>query len=833
MNVRRIKLLLTGVFVSLLSNSGTTAQQGYRLLSDRVVIDRQDHWQAWGAANGVRIVSEDGTVEPRFLRRDINAALNADQFRYVSEGDTLTGGILGAGSNAEQAPMVIDGDEGTWWEPDLDRPVDDWWIDIDLGRAVVARRIVVRFAESGDPFLKFRVLISDGRVTFTRERQREFFRVGLENLPNKTQREFVFDIEPQQLVAAGLRGAVTHIVRIEALGSDGLRGERVSLEAYDDLGDENRGTIDFFRTTTAGRQIRVDEDIYNALPPDEQGDVLTYRREQPRLAEVEIRTLGDNIVRLTRPPLSTRRLSAQLQSTRPYTDGLFSTYGFLREYDTIRDEHQVVLDLGARYWLDRIRLLSPADPPLAYQVRVSDGSLNPDGEFVWRLFDERQNRDAYLQLEESFDTREVRYVDLRRLELIAGAQEAGQVVGEIQAYGEGYAAEAVLTSPMIQLPRSRLFTTVEWEGETPRNTRIELRTRSGNDILGVPHYFTPAGTEIGEVTWERRDPEKRGPIVIEELPGPDWSDWSEIYRQTGEVFKSPAPRSNALIEVRLLSEEPLRASSIRQVRLLHAPPFTDKALAELWPLRVRPGEEEDFTLYLRPQFGAGNPGFDRIRLRSSSAVPLSLVSLRSGSERLLRLGAGQRLWPGVVELERGEEGLDLVFPATVRQGSLYAIRFRTQVFLGNTQFFTQLLNSDQPDRVQQVSQGDATELVASQSLVAVADLGKARLLDVAITPAGVTPNGDGINDEAVIEVTVFAIEGAKRIQVQVFDLAGRLIRDLSRLQTSPSGRHQVRWDGRDEGGRRVPPGIYTLRVGLDTDAGRGGTEVARLLHVVY
>ena len=174
-----------------------------------------------------------------------------------------------------------------------------------------------------------------------------------------------------------------------------------------------------------------------------------------------------------------------------------------------------------------------------------------------------------------------------------------------------------------------------------------------------------------------------------------------------------------------------------------------------------------------------------------------------------------------------------MFPATVRQGSLYAIRFRTQVFLGNTQFFTQLLNSDQPDRVQQVSQGDATELVASQSLVAVADLGKARLLDVAITPAGVTPNGDGINDEAVIEVTVFAIEGAKRIQVQVFDLAGRLIRDLSRLQTSPSGRHQVRWDGRDEGGRRVPPGIYTLRVGLDTDAGRGGTEVARLLHVVY
>ena len=90
----------------------------------------------------------------------------------MSEGDTLTGGILTAGSNREQASMVIDGDLDTYWESDLDQPLDDWWIDIDLGRTVIAKRIVVRFADTGDPFLKFRVLVSDGRVTFTRERQR-------------------------------------------------------------------------------------------------------------------------------------------------------------------------------------------------------------------------------------------------------------------------------------------------------------------------------------------------------------------------------------------------------------------------------------------------------------------------------------------------------------------------------------------------------------------------------------------------------------------------------------------------------------------------------------
>ena len=818
--------------LSLLS-SGVAAQPGYRLLGESILVNTEAHWQAWEAPTGVRDVGEDG-VTPRFLRRDINAAANAGQFRYVSEGDTLTGGILAAGSNLEQAPMVIDGDVDTYWEPDLNQPPDDWWVDIDLGRAVIAKRIVVRFADTGDPFLKFRVLVSDGRVTFTRERQREFFRIGLANLPNKTQREFVFDVEPQLRVPEGVEGAVAHVVRIQALGTDGPRGVEVSAEEYTELPAEDRGTIDTFRRTTAGRQIRVEQEIYEALPPAEQGDVRHYRRERPRLAEVEVISLGDNVVRRTRPPLETRKLSAEQRRSRPYTDGLYSTYGFLREYNPVRDENQVVLDLGARYWLDRIRLLSPEAPPLAYQLRASDGTINPDGELVWRLFDERQNREGFLQLEESYDPREVRYIDLRRLELVAGSQESGQVVSEIQAYGEGYASEMVMASPMVQMPRSGLFTTLEWEGEAPLNTRVEVRTRSGDEILRVPHYFTPAGTEISQVTWDRRDPEKRGPVVIEDLPGADWSGWSEVYHTSGEAFKSPSPRRNVLVEVRLLSDEPMRAASIRELRLSFVPPFTDKAHAELWPLRVRPGREESFTLYVQPRFGAGNPGFDRMRLRSSSSAPLELISMRSGSESLLRLGAGQSLWPGVLEVKRDEEGaLDLLFPTPVRQGTLYAIRFRTQVFLGNTQFSVQLLHSGLPERLQEVSPGDATDLVASQSMVAVADMGKGRLLEVAVAPTGLTPNGDGINDEVAIEATIFVIEGSKRLHVGIFDLGGRRLRDLSLQRLHPSGRHQIPWDGRDAAGRIVPPGIYVLRVGFSTDAGRGGTEVVRLVHVVY
>ena len=801
------------------------AQEGYRLLSDQVLVNTAAHWRAWEAPFGVRVVHPDGIVEARFLRDDINAALNAGQFSYVSEGDTLGGGVSAAGSNLAEAGLVIDGNPDTYWEPDLERPVEDWWVDIDLGRAVVAQRIVLRFSEGGDPFLKFRVLVSDGRVTFTDLRQREFFRVGLVNTPVKEQREFAFEIEPLRRVPEGMRGAVVQIVRVQALASDGPRGASVEAPTYQALDPEDRGAIDYFRRTSSGRQIRVQQAIYDALPAAEQGQVRHYRRERPQLAEVEIWAAGDNAVRLTRPPPQPGRTSAESRRTRPYTDGLFATFGNMQEYDPLRDENQLVIDLGARYWLDRIRLLSPAEPPPAYQLRISDGSINPEGQLIWRAFDERLNREGFLQVEEVFASRQVRYIDLRRLELPAGTLERGQV-SEIQGYGEGYAPQVVMVSPLIQLQRSGLFADLTWEGEAPRNTFIEARTRSGDEILYIPHYFTNRGSEISRTTWERRSEDRRGPVVIEELPGPDWSDWSEIYLESGESFKSPAPRRWALIEVRLRSNEALRAPRIQALRLRFEPPLADQAFAELWPVRqVEPGQEEEFTLYLQPRLGPGNPGFDRVRLQSSSAAPLELVEVRAGS--------GPPLGLDQVRAEGGEEGaLELIFAKPVQEDRLYAIRFRTQVFLGHTQFSAQLLHSALPQRRQAVSPGDATPLVSSQSLVVVADLAVAGLLgQVEVNPPIITPNGDGANDQAAISLTVFAVEGSKQLRVGIFDLAGRRWRDLSVERLHPSGPHRLVWDGRDQQGRLVPPGLYVMRLGLETDA--GAAQAVRLVRVVY
>ena len=812
------------------------AQTGYRLTRDEVVVDQAAHWAEWEAPIGTHVVAAEGVVLPRFLRRDINAALNAVEFETPEAGgDTLVGGIRRAGSSAAQAPFIMDGDQDTYWEPDPADPLKDWFVDVELGRSVIAKRVAVRFAQAGDPFLKFRVLLSDGRGH--PERPLKFFRVGQVTYPNKTERAFSFEVRPQRLLPAGVEGEVAQVVRFQALASDSTRGAEVDRATYEALAPADQGTVEYFRQTVIGRQILIDEHTHRDLPAEEQGLVRYFRRERPRLAELEVYTIGDNVVNLTQR-IRNRNVSVFENILLSLaTDGLFRSFYPLRIYDSVRDRHQLLVDLGARFWLDRVRLVSAEGPLSAYQLRLSDGSLDPDGSLLWEALEERQNQESFLQLEEQFPLREVRYLELRRLELVGGRTETGNL-SEIQAYGEGYVSKVELESPIIRLGRSRIFSAVEWDGDQPLGTQLEIRTRSGNEVIEERHYFDAVGQEISQEEWEAiRYERNRGEVVVREIPGPGWSNWSAVYLTPGEPFKSPNPRRFAQAQIRLLTQQPLRTAQMRSLRLTLAPPLVDQTFAEVWPIDgVEPGVDQLFSMYIRSVFGPGNSGFDRIRLHSSSSVPIELISFRAGSEAQLRAGTGRELWPGPLELERLEDGsVELAFPAPVTGGrSLYEARFRTRVFLSGTTFGAELKRATRPKIVQAISEGDAGSLAASQSLVVVADVENFPLLDrVRSRPQVFTPNGDGVNDQAEIRFTIYRLIRERRIEVGIYDLSGRKVRALSLRRENPSGDHSVAWDGRDDAGALVRPGTYLVRVAFAADVGAGKTQAASLVGVVY
>jgi hypothetical protein len=811
---------------------------GFILRPGRVAVDLPEHWAIWKAPTGARVIGSDGTVLPRLLRRDVNALVNVEQ-------DTIIARVSGAGTNFVGAAAILDGDPETFWEPDPATEVDDWFVEVDLGQALIVQQVRVRFVDEtqGDPFLKFRVMLSDGvNKAGARGNRLQFFRAGLVTTPNRDQREFVFDVEPQRPVPEGITGAIARFVRIDVLESSGPRGREISEREYALLPEDERGTVDYFLQTVRGREILLgnDPETYASLPEAERGPVRFYRRERPRLADIEVLAPGENIISITQS--EKERVEAQglfdFRLFRTLTDGNFGSFLDVPIYDPIEDENQVEIDLGAKYWLDRIKLLSPQNPPFAYQVRISNGSLDANGALVWTNFAERENFERFEHVEEEFPQQEVRFIELRSLEVGAFRRDTG-TLSEIQAYGEGFVSEITMESPFIRLDRPRLFSRVTWDGDEPPNTRIEVRTRTGKEVTLFPHYFTGAGVatrEISQDLWQRIPEAVRQPPVIEEITGPDWSSWSAPYAFSGEAFKSPSPRPLAKIQVRLLSDEPLSAAQIRSLHLHFDPPLVDDVLGEVWPAGdVEPGVEREFTLYLRPVFQPGNPGFDRLTLRSSSSTPIELLGVEGGDDAALRFGGGQTLWPGTLEMQSGDDGaISLAFPQTVRGGqTVYVLRFRTKVFLQSTVFSADFERDTFPGRLQTASSGNATSLVPSQSLVVVSRLESDRLIeDLRVVPPVFSPNGDGINDEAAIALTVLHLTSEKQLMIEVFDLSGRRVRDLSVRRANPSGEHLFSWDGRGDDGQLLAPGIYALRVSFAADR-RGNAQAMRLVHLVY
>jgi len=57
----------------------------------------------------------------------------------------------------------------------------------------------------------------------------------------------------------------------------------------------------------------------------------------------------------------------------------------------------------------------------------------------------------------------------------------------------------------------------------------------------------------------------------------------------------------------------------------------------------------------------------------------------------------------------------------------------------------------------------------------------------------------------------FGLAEADRVEVKVYDVSGRLVRNLA-ARPFPAGEHEILWDGLDNGGRQVARGVFFTQV---------------------
>lgn len=478
----------------------------------------------------------------------------------------------------------------------------------------------------------------------------------------------------------------------------------------------------------------------------------------------------------------------------------------------------VAVDLGGMYLLDRIRLVSGVDDP-TYVVR--DFRIHVAPEVPRERLDTRGQTQPFRPVAaEVRDNRDpVRDVFLpagervRFLQVAVGAHRLPWAIHQIGIYARGFLERSTFTSDVVDFGAPAVWGLLRWQGSKGPRSIVSVQTRAGR--TADPNLYWRYTGRGGEKVPVRRA-EYEGLVFALQagttLDRANWTPWSsyDFADSAGAPVASAGPRRYFQLRVEFRpAAEDAEESEVRAVELRASPPAVTDLTGEAWPLRAVAGESTQFTYVLRPVIGARDPGFDRLELTSPSLLE-SVAAVRLGDAAIAFALTAQE--PHRIELTVPRLG-----PGD--SGTLLELDFRARVLRYGAPFEARVWDSLRPLEVaQRVSPGDATDQFEGDG-VAVVTAGRERLLQARVTTAVFTPNGDGANDEACIGYDVLEVAGAVPVRVQVSDLSGRPVRQLYRGRDG-TGSYRRCWDGRDDSGRLVPPGLYLHRVTLDADGGQ-------------
>lgn len=517
-------------------------------------------------------------------------------------------------------------------------------------------------------------------------------------------------------------------------------------------------------------------------------------------------------------------------------DSTTSTGSRFRTFGINQTGRIFFMDLGASFPANRIVFYprpSQQDGYIrSFEIAINNGrDYGKDQTPIYEIVRQVElNRDW--RTEVVFPTQLLRFVRLRVLS--ANPFE----LAEVEVHGEGFVPQGLYESELIQLPLAVNFGRLAFRATKSRRqedgtlmphpearARVSVQMRNGLDDTPLVYYkisdlLTGREEETTKEEFGKLPETVRG-TVREDLT--NWSPWIEaIEADSSGVYVRPLdlPGPRPFFLFRLFFEgtttdavqvdslaidysSPLAAGVVGEVALLDDPRPASGLVT------VPAGVDTTLTYDVRADMGdPPRAGFDGVRIFTSSRT------------EFIGLEMGKPLVPVEPDSVRADNsGLQVYFPShRISQGRDERLRitFSTSLLLYTTLLEGQLL--DTQGRLPQVIQeGDANEEVGVDALRVLFSSGQEKVLNSfeVLTPV-ITPNGDRTNDQGIFSYVIVHLLEPAPTRVEVFDLTGHLVRELFSGEQR-AGRYEQYWDGTDQGGQRVPPGVYLARISVGAE----------------
>lgn len=448
-----------------------------------------------------------------------------------------------------------------------------------------------------------------------------------------------------------------------------------------------------------------------------------------------------------------------------------------------------IVDLNAIRSVNQIRLCTyiPNNRIRSYTIYGGLDTVSMEKLYVEKEDTIFSSAKGYSEL--NFTATNVRYLKFRVDDLIT----SDMVLSDFQVFGPGFLPEGMMYSTVRTINKNVNFSTIRYEGSIPNLTRVYFSFRTGKNA------------------------------AIDTT----WGIWSDEVTGNDNLIDVQEPRRFIQYRVHLYTDT-LNTPVIEKIIINYDTELlVSETKCSINPQQATVLKERDFTLRTVLTFKPTDIGFDTLLFTTPSPVILKSVLFNGAAIPY--------------QAKTSFKEVQLTFPTTVKTSGNLDIIFRTTPFVDAKPHTMRISSNKIPNNPQRVD-SDTKDGIDGWSIILVGVPSKL-LNGVKLTRNPFTPNGDGKNDYTEIEFFLGNIAEPKsfigtelrNLSVKIHDLTGRNIRTVFDAPTNASAfkgeGNPMIWDGRDDYGKIVRPGIYLIQIVIDADS--GAEQVTKTVVVAY